>query len=151
MELVKNIATVVGCITACFSLLTLVCKPIRKKLIDFIKRSSNQSEVETQLNEIKSLLEEQAVENKEFRAKMEESMEITLEFTEKQCRNIIKDIFEKHKASKVLPLADKKTLMDIEELYIRKMHKNHWGKTLLDEMSTWEVDSTAFDIQNIED
>ena len=30
--------------------------------------------------------------------------------------------------------------MDIEDLYINKLHKNHWGKTLLEEMATWDVD-----------
>lgn len=42
MEIFKNIATVVGCISACIALLVTIVKPLRQKLIDlFAKRAQD--------------------------------------------------------------------------------------------------------------
>lgn len=140
MEIVKNIATVIGCITGCIGLLTVLCRPLRKFLIEWVQRTSGKSKVESQLNEIKKILEQQAEDQLAFQAKVEASLNIALEFTEKQCRSDIKEIFYTYRDVKRLPLYEKKALMDIEELYIKKLNKNHWGKTLLEEMATWDVD-----------
>ena len=42
MEIFKNIATVVGCISACIALLLTIIKPLRQKIIDsVVKRSQD--------------------------------------------------------------------------------------------------------------
>ena len=42
MELFKNIATIVGCISACIALALTIIKPLRQKIIDsFIKKSTD--------------------------------------------------------------------------------------------------------------
>ena len=42
MEIFKNIATVVGCISACMALLVAIIKPLRQKIIDsFVKKSQD--------------------------------------------------------------------------------------------------------------
>ena len=42
MEIFKNIATVVGCISACIALLVAIIKPLRRWLIDsFVKKSKD--------------------------------------------------------------------------------------------------------------
>jgi hypothetical protein len=42
MEVFKNIATVVGCISACIALLVTIIKPLRQKLIDsFIRKAKD--------------------------------------------------------------------------------------------------------------
>ena len=42
MEIFKNIATVVGCISACMALLITIVKPFRKSIIDsFVKKSQD--------------------------------------------------------------------------------------------------------------
>lgn len=151
MELIKNIATVIGCITASIGLLTAICKPIRNWGIDIIQKVSGKSKVENQLSEIKNMLETQAAEQKAFRESVEDSINLTIEFTENQCRRDIKEIFYKYRNTKVLPMYEKKTLLDIEEYYIKKLHKNHWGKTLLEEMATWDVDATNCKILDFTD
>lgn len=78
-------------------------------------------------------------------------MDITFDFAEKQCRNLIKNIFYKYKEARTLPLYEKKTLLYIEDLYINRMHKNHWGQTLLNEMKTWKVDYSGEDMDTLED
>lgn len=42
MEIFKNIATVVGCISACIALLVAIIKPLRQRLIDsFVKKTKD--------------------------------------------------------------------------------------------------------------
>ena len=42
MEVFKNIATVVGCISACIALLITIVKPLRRKLINsFVKKAQD--------------------------------------------------------------------------------------------------------------
>ena len=151
IEGVKNVAAVVGCVLSCTSLLALIIKPVRKGVIDFIRNKAGRTETETQLSEILEMLQKHIEEDKLFRDKMECAMEITTDFTERQCRNIIKNIFYKYKDEKVLPLYEKKTLKDMEELYIKRMRKNHWGQLLIDEMNTWQVDCSSDEMDEIED
>ena len=40
MEIFKNIATVVGCISACIALLVTIIKPLRQKIIDSVVKNS---------------------------------------------------------------------------------------------------------------
>lgn len=40
MEIFKNIATVVGCISACIALLVTIIKPLRQKIIDSVVKKS---------------------------------------------------------------------------------------------------------------
>lgn len=143
LELVKDIAAVVGCVSAVAGLITAICKPLRKRLVNFIKRQAGSSEI----TEIKTMLEQKIAEDKERDSEIKEALAITTEFTEKQCRNIIKNIFYHYKDTKTLPLYERKTLMDIEELYIDRMHKNHWGQTLINEMKKWNTDCSGDDFE----
>lgn len=43
MELIKNVAAVVGCISACIALIITVFKPIRATIINYIKYKTNES------------------------------------------------------------------------------------------------------------
>ena len=44
MELFKNIATVVGCISACMALSLAIFKPLRQSIIDsFVKKSQDET------------------------------------------------------------------------------------------------------------
>lgn len=151
IEGVKDVAAVVGLILSSSSLLALIIKPVRTAIINFIRNKAGKTETEQQLSEIREMLQKHIEDDQRFRDKMEVAMEITTDFTERQCRNIIKNIFYKYKDGKVLPLYEKKTLKDMEDLYIRRMHKNHWGQLLIDEMNSWEVDCSSDDIEEIED
>lgn len=143
LELVKNVAAIVGCISACIGLITLICKPLRKRLVGFVQRHAGSSEI----SEIKTMLQQKIDDDKVRDDEIKEALAITTEFTEKQCRNIIKNIFYHYKENKTLPLYERKTLMDIEELYIDRMHKNHWGQTLINEMKKWDTDCSGDDFE----
>ena len=57
MEIFKNIATVVGCISACIALMLTIIKPLRQRVIDsFIKKTQDTKRDET-INEINKKLD----------------------------------------------------------------------------------------------
>lgn len=140
MEIVKNIAAILGLILSFFSVITLLSKNMRSFLSNTIRKYSNSSESETTISEIKQMLESHIKDDKSFKKEIQEVNEINLEFTKTQCRNNIKNIFYKYNDTKCLPLYEKKTLMSIEELYIGKLHCNSFAGFLLEEMKKWDVD-----------
>ena len=89
MELIRNIATVIGCVTGVIGFVTMLCKPVRKWIIESIQRISGKSKVENQLSEIKGMIEAQSEEQRDFRERVENSINIALEFTEAQCRRCL--------------------------------------------------------------
>ena len=140
MEVLKDIAAVIGVILSASSLVALVSKTARSWLVKIFGKYGKSKEVYNSINEIKEMLERHINDEKEFKDGVAQMNEINIEFTKTQCRNIIKTIFYKYKDSKELPLYEKKTLMSVEDLYINKLHGNSFASLLLDEMSDWEID-----------
>ena len=57
MEIFKNIATVVGCISACIALLVTIIKPLRQKIIDSFVHNSQQANLQTNMNNLSSKID----------------------------------------------------------------------------------------------
>jgi len=151
VELAKNVSAVLGCITACIGFIALICKPLRKIVVDFIRSKAGKSDTDKQLTEIRNMLQKHMEDDVLLKQKIQDALAITTDFTERQCRNIIKNIYYRYKGDRTLPLYEKKTLLDIEELYVKRMHKNHWGQTLLNEMKTWGTDCSDDEIEAMEE
>ena len=52
MELIKDIAAIVGCISAIIALITTMFRPVRKKIVNWIKHTSEASETAIAIKEI---------------------------------------------------------------------------------------------------
>lgn len=52
MELIKDIAAVIGCISAFIALITTIFKPIRKRIVNWIKYTSEASETSATIKDI---------------------------------------------------------------------------------------------------
>ena len=52
MELIRDIAAVIGCISAFIALITTIFKPIRKKIVNWIKHTSEASETSAAIKDI---------------------------------------------------------------------------------------------------
>ena len=147
IETFKNIAAVVGCLTAVIGFAIMIVKPIRRRLIAFIESNSNRSEMEKQLNEIRMMIAANERDAKEFRKEMTESLDITLDGTIRSLRKDIKNIYYKYKDKRVLPLYERKAVLDIQELYVSRLHQNHWGEALIAEMLKWGTDPHDTDLE----
>lgn len=56
MEVVKNIAAVVGCISAVIALVGTIVKPVRKKFVNWVKHTSEASETSMAIQDINTKL-----------------------------------------------------------------------------------------------
>ncbi len=83
MELIKDIAAVIGCISAFIALITTIFKPIRKKIVNWIKHTSEASETSAAIKDIKSDI-----------ATLEGNMGAILERLD-QIENCIKTLYER--------------------------------------------------------
>ena len=140
MEVVKDIAAIIGVVLSAASLIAMFSKTFRELLLKIFKKYGNSDEVFESISDIKTMLERHIQDETEFKEGVVKMNEINIEFTKTQCRNIIKSIFYKYNDTKVLPLYEKKTLMSVEELYIKRLHGNSFAALLLEEMSHWKVD-----------
>lgn len=140
MEVVKNVAAILGAILSAASVITLVSKTVRRSIANFFKKYGKTDVVSGDIAEIKKLLERHMDEDKEFKKDVSATNDIMAEFMRTQCRTIIKNIFYKYDDTKVLPLYEKKTLMSVEDLYVNKLHGNSFAMLMLDEMSHWTID-----------
>ena len=132
MEIFKNIATVVGCISACLALAVTIVKPLRQWVIDSFVQKSQQTNLKTNIedlnkkidlliqtdeqtqNKIKKI-EEHMLENESDRLKSELSM-----YYNRCCRGL--QIFPEE-------------MLRVEEVYDRyhnKLGLNHIGTNMYD-------------------
>lgn len=58
MELIKDIAAAIGCISAFIALITTIFKPIRKKIVNWIKHTSEASETSAAIKDINASITE---------------------------------------------------------------------------------------------
>ena len=54
MELIRDIAAVIGCISAGIALITAIFKPVRKKIVNWVKHTSEASETSAAIKDIRS-------------------------------------------------------------------------------------------------
>ncbi len=140
MELLKNVAAVLGVILSAASVITLASKTARSGISRVIRKYSNIDESRETISEIKKMLEAHINDDQEFKAGVEATNEVLMEFMRTSCRGTIKDIFYRYKDTKILPLYEKKTLLYMEELYLNALHCNTFAALLLKEMDKWAVD-----------
>ena len=132
MEIFKNIATIVGCISACIALLITIIKPLRQKIIDSFVHNSQQANLQTDINNLSpkidllieankkmdnrtKKIEEHILENESDRLKSELSM-----YYNRCCRGL-----------QVFP----EEMLRVEEVYDRyhnKLGLNHIGTNMYD-------------------
>lgn len=167
IEIVKNIAAVLGCVVTLSGILSVIFKNVRKffqkifskifniygekkeiqTLKDYIDENikSLQSSVEklTKVIEDLSVKQDKHFEMYEDKIQnLEKLMDIDTEFVRTQCRAIIKNMYYKYCKEEKLPLYEYKTLLKVEELYIIKCHGNSFAGDLIKRMKTWEIDSS---------
>lgn len=140
MEVVKNIAAILGTIISAASVIALASKTSRQAISTFFKKYGKTDEVSEDIADIKKLLERHIDEDKEFKKAVSATNAVMEEFMKTQCRTIIKNIFYRYNDVKILPLYEKKTLMSVEDLYVNKLHGNSFAMLMLDEMSHWTTD-----------
>ena len=72
MEIFKNIATVVGCISACFGLLITIVKPLRQQIINSIARKVQSDKAVQDIKLLSDKIDILVEDNKKIREHMQQ-------------------------------------------------------------------------------
>lgn len=152
MELVKNIAAIVGCVLSCISLATLCIKPIRKKIVNMITSTAGVSETSETLKEMRQELallhnkmDAMQKQHKEDNEKIHEEISKIVsdeQTSEKALKDMIrKDIVDTYYSNlndKQLHYEEWETVNELANSYF-DLNGNHFVQGLMDQMSNWEI------------
>lgn len=138
METVKNIAAILGAILSLSAVITLCCKPIKLYIANALKKYQNEQDDKVKQNTLKATLK-----------RIENKLDATVAYTTEACRGEIKNMFYRYMDNKTLPYYEKMHMLQIEDIYVNKLQKNHYTKGLIEEMKTWSVDYTGVDSQDV--
>lgn len=138
METVKNIAAILGAVLSLAAVITLCCKPIKLYIASTLKKYQSEQDDKIKQNTLKAMLK-----------RIENKLDATVAYTTEACRGEIKNMFYKYIDNKTLPYYEKMHMLQIEDIYVNKLQKNHYTKGLIEEMKTWSVDYTGVDSQHV--
>ena len=138
METVKNIAAILGAILSLSAVITLCCKPIKLYVASALKKYQSEQDDKLKQNTLKATLK-----------RIENKLDATVAYTTEACRGEIKNMFYRYMDNKTLPYYEKMHMLQIEDIYVNKLQKNHYTKGLIEEMKTWSVDYTGVDSQDV--
>lgn len=137
MELIKDIAAVIGCIVSIITLLTLTTKGGRNFIIKLFKKHTKEL-VETNAKQNEAIEKIDGSINTVL-----EKLDVLEEVSKQECRNIIKNIYYKYQASKKIPLYERKTADKTYELYHDILKGNSYIVLLYKEIIKWEIVSVV--------
>lgn len=138
MEIIKNIAAVIGCILSATSLIALCTKGGRNFIKAFFQKNA------------KDLYEENKRQSADIE-KIKNILDILLKKTDAQdevlkqnCRNTLKDIYYKYQRDKRIPLYERKTADHVYKIYNETFNGNSYAALLYSEICKWEIDTISF-------
>lgn len=137
MELIKDIAAVIGCIVSIITLLTLTTKGGRNFIIKLFKKHTKEL-VETNAKQNEAIEKIDGSINTVL-----EKLDVLEEVSKQECRNVIKNIYYKYQASKKIPLYERKTADKTYELYHDILKGNSYIVLLYKEIIKWEIVSVV--------
>lgn len=129
MEIVKNIGAIVGLVLSCITLITLCCKPIRRRLMEWIRQTSKTDETTQLMQEFKSLLQSHISLDEKKQAKIDLISEAILDLL----RDDITRIYFQYIGKGELPAYEKQNLVTLFERY-KKMGGNAYIHNVYDEL-----------------
>lgn len=134
MEVIKNIAAIVGCLVSIITFLSICSKTGRTFITGLFKRNT-MSLHEENMQQTKDIKEIQDTLNQmmiKFRGLEEVSMQ--------QCRNTIKNVYYRYYKTKKVPLYERKTVDKTYRIYRDVFHGNSYASLLYNEICKWEVE-----------
>lgn len=147
MEVVRDIAAVIGLILSVASLVTLCTTGGRKLIYRWVKsntkdlQDTNQKQNED-IEEIKLILQ-----NLQEKVNILSNDDAAIkEVLIQQCRNTIKNIYYKYHNVKTIPLYERKTVDKTYKIYVNSFHGNSYIELLYSEICKWEIDTVNYPV-----
>lgn len=132
MEIFKNIATVVGCISACIALLITIVKPLRQRIIDSFIHKSQYQNVLNNIEEMNKKIDILLQSNKQTQDKIKKIEEHMLENESDRLKSELSMYYNRCcRGIQIFP----EEMLRVEEVYDKyhnKLGLNHIGTNMYD-------------------
>lgn len=132
MEIFKNIATIVGCISACIALAVTIFRPLRQKIIDSFVHNSQQTNLQANMNNLSSKIDLLIEANKKMDSRTKKIEEHILENESDRLKSELSMYYNRCcRGLQMFP----EEMLRVEEVYDRyhnKLGLNHIGTNMYD-------------------
>lgn len=129
MDIFKNIATVVGCISACIALLVTIIKPLRQRIIDSVVHKSQYQNMLTHIEDMGKKIDTLLADNKQMQQRLERVETNVLENEADRIRAELFDCGNRCRRGIRLHPEEMDHIRAIFQKYTEVLHKNHEGET----------------------
>ena len=132
MEVFKNIATVVGCISACIALLVTIIKPLRQKLIDSFIRKAKDTKRDEKIDNMDKKIDKLLENNKCLEDRLTRVENNVLENEADRIRAELFDCGNRCRRGIRLHPEEMEHIRAIYHKYKHVLHQNHEGDAEFD-------------------
>ena len=129
MDIFKNIATVVGCISACIALAMTLIKPFRKWIIESFVRQSQSRQINTKMDELNTKMDILLDKNEQLDTRLTRVEQNVLENEADRIRAELFDCGNRCRRGIRLHPEEFTHIQEIYRKYTDVLHQNHEGET----------------------
>lgn len=148
MEIFKNIATVVGCISACIALLITIIKPLRQILVNFIAHKSQYQKMIDNIEKLNNKLDESLTNDVKIQERLEKVEKNVLENEAERLKSELSTYYNKCcRGLQIFP----EEMLRIDEVYDKyhnKLGLNHIGTKMYDAIEKYYKQQDFIKIHN---
>lgn len=148
MEIFKNIATVVGCISACIALLITIIKPLRQILVNSIAHKSQYQKMIDNIEKLNNKLDESLTNDANIQKRLEKVEKNVLENEVERLKSELSTYYNKCcRGLQIFP----EEMLRIDEVYDKyhnKLGLNHIGTKMYDAIEKYYKQQDFIKIYN---
>nr|DAH07375.1 MAG TPA: hypothetical protein [Caudoviricetes sp.]DAI19903.1 MAG TPA: hypothetical protein [Caudoviricetes sp.] len=148
MEIFKNIATVVGCISACIALLITIIKPLRQILVNSIAHKSQYQKMIDNIEKLNNKLDESLINDAKIQERLEKVEKNVLENEAERLKSELSTYYNKCcRGLQIFP----EEMLRIDEVYDKyhnKLGLNHIGTKMYDAIEKYYKQQDFIKIHN---
>lgn len=148
MEIFKNIATVVGCISACIALLITIIKPLRQILVNSIAHKSQYQKMIDNIEKLNNKLDESLTNDAKIQERLEKVEKNVLENEAERLKSELSTYYNKCcRGWQIFP----EEMLRIDEVYDKyhnKLGLNHIGTKMYDAIEKYYKQQDFIKIHN---
>lgn len=148
MEIFKNIATVVGCISACIALLITIIKPLRQILVNSIAHKSQYQKMIDNVEKLNNKLDESLTNDAKIQERLEKVEKNVLENEAERLKSELSTYYNKCcRGLQIFP----EEMLRIDEVYDKyhnKLGLNHIGTKMYDAIEKYYKQQDFIKIHN---
>lgn len=148
MEIFKNIATVVGCISACIALLITIIKPLRQILVNSIAHKSQYQKMIDNIEKLNNKLDESLTNDAKIQERLEKVEKNVLENEAERLKSELSIYYNKCcRGLQIFP----EEMLRIDEVYDKyhnKLGLNHIGTKMYDAIEKYYKQQDFIKIRN---